>query len=89
MEKSENRKEKIEKLMNEIHGRFVPTFYWENHPPMEYWYNSVNDSIYVETGDEIKVRFESNELTKKYIENLIDELEDKLIVKYNLEVIKD
>ena len=89
MEHKERRKEKIEKLMNEIHGRFVPTFFGENHSPMEYWYDPDKNAICVESGDEINIRFKSSDLTKNNIEKLIDELEDKLIIKYNLQVPKD
>lgn len=49
-----NRAEKIQELMDKIHGRFVPTFFWENHEPMKYWYDADKDAICVDSGDEKK-----------------------------------
>lgn len=75
--------------MNEIHGRFVPTFYWENHEPMEYWYDSVSNSICVDCNYEKKLTIETSNLNIESLNKLLDELEDELIVKYNLLVPKD
>lgn len=84
-----NRAEKIQELMDKIHGRFVPTFFWENHEPMKYWYDADKDAICVDSGDEKKIELKDDELTWQTIEKLIDKLEDDLIEKYNLEVPMD
>ncbi len=78
------REETIDYLLKEIHGRFVPTFYWENHDPMEYWYDPIKDAICVDSGDEKKIDLQDSELTYDSLFNLLDELENDLIKKYNL-----
>ncbi len=81
-----NRANRIQEVMDKIHGMLVPTFFWENHEPLEYWYDPTKDAICVESGDEKKIELNDDELNSSAIRKLIDELEDELIEKYNLEV---
>lgn len=78
------REQTINKIMKEIHGRLVPTFFWENHEPMKYWYDATKDAICVNCGYGKKIEAANEKLTKQYIRKLLEQIEDELIEKYHL-----
>ena len=76
------RVEKIKILWNKIHGDFVPTFYWQFHPDMLYWYNTENDSIECDCGLSMPITLKDEELNERNIRALIRNMESKIYRDY-------
>ena len=82
MNSQENRIEKIKGLWNEIHGRMVPCYYWNNHPIMRYHYNEDTDTIDCDCGINIELNAPTEEITFEYLIKQIDKLYNKIDGEY-------
>lgn len=76
------RAEKIRQLWDKAHGRWVPCFYWEKHPPMLYAYNAIRDTIDCECGIRVPIDVPTEELTIGKLGDLVEKLELKVFNEY-------
>ena len=87
---NKTRKEILDRIFKEYHGRLVPMMHWGNHSPMRYAYNALTDSIECDCGVSVVIPFSNEELSLKNIDKLIDILYDKIRAyfkqKYNIEL---
>ena len=78
----DGRTKKIKALWEEIHGEFIPSFYWQFHPDMQYWYNEDTDRIECVTGLSIPVILKDDELNERNLRDLIWDMENKIYADY-------
>lgn len=76
------RVEKIKKLWSNIHGDYVPTFYWKFHPNMYYWYNEITDSIECDCGLSMPITLKDEELNECNLHELIRKIESNIYRDY-------
>lgn len=64
-----NSTDKMKALMKEYFGITVPMLYYQNHEPIECWYDSDSDknSLCAKCGVEITVNLSEDEFTKKKV----------------------
>ena len=74
-----NRSELIAKAMNEVHGKFIPKFYWGNHEPMRYWYDDETDSIIVDCGYSSKITLSNSEINRRNLVRFIKDVQIEVI----------
>lgn len=68
--------------MKEYFGITVPMLYYQNHEPIEYWYDSDKNSLCAKCGVEITVNLSEDEFTKKELRKLIRQLDAAIISFY-------
>ena len=74
-----NREEVINNIWHEIHKGDSPIlFTWRDDTTTEYFYDSRTDSIASDNGFGIKITRQTSEITRTYIERLINELENEI-----------
>ena len=78
------RNEIIDKIWNDIHGRYKSIFYWMDGSKTEYHYDADTDAIVSDNGFSVKVAVPTDQLSRDYIYNFIENLEGD-IAKYYLE----
>ena len=79
-----DRVEKINDLWKKIHRDLVPTFYWQFHPDMLYWYNTENDSIECDCGLSMPVTLKNEELNESNLRKLIWNMQNKIYADYKI-----
>ena len=79
---NKERAEKIKDLWKKIHGDFVPTFYWQFHPDMFYWYNEEMDCIECDCGLQMPIKFIGEELNERNLRQLIRDIRNKIYSDY-------
>ena len=72
----------INKIWSDIHGEWAVLFYWNDGTTTAYRYDSATNSIRSDNGFSVEIAEDTPNITKKYIEHLIDELESKIISYY-------
>lgn len=73
------REEVINNIWHEIHKGDSPiVFYWRDDSTTEYFYDPRTDSIASDNGFGIKITRQTSEITRTYIERLINELENEI-----------
>lgn len=76
------REEIIRRLWDEIHGKFVPIFYWDNYQHMRYEYEPETDSFYCECGLHMPICIPTEELSASTLRNRIQDFEDEIFDYY-------
>lgn len=76
------RVEIIKRLWNEIHGRYVPIFYWDNYQDMHYYYEPETDSFYCECGLHMPIDIPTEKLSKQTLCDRIDDFENEIYDYY-------
>ena len=78
------REDVINNIWQEIHKGDSPiAFTWRDDTTTEYFYDSRTDSIASDNGFGIKITRQTSEITRTYIERLINELENEIAVYFH------
>lgn len=72
----------INHLIQEIYGDFVPKLYWENHEPMPFVYDEIQDSLVTEEGIGMKLELATNEVNITAVNMLIDKFQQYVKEEY-------
>lgn len=75
---SSERTKIIDRLWKEIHGIYVPLFYWRDGSMTSYFYDPVANAIICDLGFGVELDVEDDKLTKQYIRNKIRDLENDI-----------
>ncbi len=62
--------------------QFISQFYWENDTTTEYHYDAEKDAIVSDNGFAVQVTRPTEEITRDYIYNLIEQLEGDIAEYY-------
>lgn len=66
----------------QIHRIYKSIFYWANGTETEYHYDADKDAIVSDNGFSVPVELPTEEITKDYIYNLIEQLEGDIAQDY-------
>lgn len=72
----------IDDIWHQIHGRYKSIFYWMNSTKTEYHYDAAKDAIVSDNGFSVPVSLPTEEITRDYIYDLIEELEGDIYEYY-------
>ena len=78
----DGRTKKIKALWEEIHGEFIPSFYWRFHPDMQYWYNEDTDAIECDCGLRFPINLSDEELNERNLLERIRKMESMIYHDY-------
>lgn len=79
----ENIREKvIADIWLQIHGIYKSVFLWMDDSETEYHYDADKDAIVSDNGFSVPVSLPTDQITKKYVRNLIQQLEGDIAEYY-------
>ena len=77
-----DRNKRIKEIFYSIHGYAEPSFYWQFHLDMRYWYNEDTDTLDCDCGLVMPITLNDDELNERNIRELIRNMESKIYRDY-------